>query len=243
MGLKLLCVVAHPDDECFAFGGALALAADAGVEVHVLCLTDGQAASNRGDASSPGQLGSMRRDEFARSCKTLGVAQCELLDFADGQLEFADFSRATARLVAYLRQFRPQVVLTFGPDGGLNTHPDHAMVSAFTSAAFHWAASERRFPELGPAHRADRLFLLSTSFFMDDRPAPMPLPWTVTLDIRPVFQRKQQAFREHISQAPLMVRTRKMFEEHGQSEFYTLAAQHQPGPAVQRTDLFEGLAP
>ena len=51
MGLKLMCVVAHPDDECFAFGGALALAADTGIETYVVCLTDGQAATNRGDAA------------------------------------------------------------------------------------------------------------------------------------------------------------------------------------------------
>ena len=42
-------MVAHPDDECYAFGGALALAADRGVETYVICLTDGQAATNRGD--------------------------------------------------------------------------------------------------------------------------------------------------------------------------------------------------
>ncbi len=64
MPLKLLCVTAHPDDECFAFGGALALAVERGVEVSVLCLTDGQAATNRGTAKSGAELGAMRRKEF-----------------------------------------------------------------------------------------------------------------------------------------------------------------------------------
>ncbi len=57
LGLKLMCVVAHPDDECFAFGGALALAADRGIETYVVCLTDGQAAKNRGSAASGEELG------------------------------------------------------------------------------------------------------------------------------------------------------------------------------------------
>ena len=57
MGLKLMCVTAHPDDECYAFGGALALAADRGVETYVVCLTDGQAATNRGDAADGEALG------------------------------------------------------------------------------------------------------------------------------------------------------------------------------------------
>jgi LmbE family N-acetylglucosaminyl deacetylase len=241
LGLKLLVVVAHPDDECFAFGGALALAAEAGIESHVLCLTDGKAASNQGDAASPEELGRMRREELKQSCAVLGVAHCEVLDYEDGQLEFVDFANAAARMVSYMRRFRPNVVITFGVDGGLNTHPDHTIVSALTSVAFQWAAAAKRFTELGPAHRADRLYLLSTSFFMEDRPAPMPLPWTVALNVRAVRARKQEAFRQHTSQAPLMQRTRSLFEEHGDHEFYTLVAQHNPGPAELRTDLFAGL--
>ena len=241
MGLKLLCVVAHPDDECFAFGGALALAADAGIETSVLCLTDGQAASHRGDAGSAEELGRMRRDEFQASCKVLGVRHAELMDYADGKLEFEDFSTAAQRLVERMRTFKPNVVITFSPDGTLNTHPDHTMVSALTSAAFHWAASSKRFPQAGPIHHADRLFIVTTSFFMPGRPAPMPAPWTCTLDVRNVMQRRHEAFRAHVSQAPLMEQTRQLFEQFGQTEHYTLIAQHEPGPAILMTDLFEGL--
>ena len=169
MGLRLLCVVAHPDDECFAFGGALALAADQGVETHV--------------------------------------------------------------------------VLTFASDGAVNTHADHTMVSAFTCAAFHWAASPKRFPEAGPDHRADRLFLLSTSFFMEGRPAPLPAPWTVTLDVRSVMERKHEAFTRHASQAPLVAQTKAMFEQFGQYEHYLLAAVRDPQPAKPMTSFFEGLKP
>ena len=69
MPLRLLCLSAHPDDECFGFGGALALYASRGVEVSVICLTGGQAATNRGDASSAKELGQTRRAEFEASCK------------------------------------------------------------------------------------------------------------------------------------------------------------------------------
>jgi LmbE family N-acetylglucosaminyl deacetylase len=242
LGLKLLCVVAHPDDECFAFGGALALAAARGVEVHVICLTDGQAATNRGESRSDEELGRMRREEFINSCKVLGVTHSELLDYQDAQLEFADFSRAAGCLVQRIRAFRPNVVITFGLDGALNTHPDHTMVSSFTNAAFHWAASAKRYPELGPIHKADRLYVLSASFYLPDRPTPMPIPWTVTLDVRPVMDQRQQAFREHTSQAPLMERTKELFEQFGEAEYYTLVAAHDPQPATQTTDMFEGLA-
>lgn len=138
-----MCVVAHPDDECFAFGGALALAAERGVETYVVCLTDGQAARNRGNASSGVELGQMRRKEFAASCKVLGVTHHELLDHQDGQLEFTEFSQTAGQLVERMRRFQPEVVITFGGEGGLNSHADHMMVSSLTTAAFHWAGREK----------------------------------------------------------------------------------------------------
>jgi LmbE family N-acetylglucosaminyl deacetylase len=238
---KLLCVVAHPDDECYAFGGALALAADHGVETMVICLTDGQAASNRGDSTSPEDLGRIRREEFAASCKILGVTHHELLDYQDAQLEFANFSEAAAKLVERIRRFRPNVVLTFGGDGGMNTHPDHTCVSALSTAAFHWSAQAKRFPELGPVHKAQRLYYVTTNFFLPDRPSPMPAPWTVTLDIRAVKQRKLEAFRAHTSQRPLMEKFESLFDKFGAVEFYTLAAAVEPQAARQTNGLSVGL--
>jgi LmbE family N-acetylglucosaminyl deacetylase len=238
---KLLCVTAHPDDECFGFGGALMLAAEAGIETTVICFTDGQAATNRGDSRSPEELGKMRREEFAASCKILDVTHAELWDYQDGQLEFADFSGTAARLVERIRRDRPRIVLTFGSDGAVNTHADHTMVSAFTTAAFHWAASPKRFPALGPVHKAERLFYNTASFFLPGRPAPMPAPWTVTLDVSRVQARKFEAFRAHTSQLPLMDNFKADFEKRAAQEFYTLAATPEPLPAVQMTGLFEGL--
>ena len=241
MSLRLLCVVAHPDDECFAFGGALLLAADRGVETSVVCLTDGQAATHRGTAASGQELGAMRRAEFAASCNVLGVAHHELLTYQDAHLEHSSLAELAGDLVARIRRFKPHVVLTFGGEGALNNHPDHTAVSAATTAAFHWAANAGRFPELGPVHRAERLFYLTTNFFLPDRQAPSPAPWTHTLDTRAVFERKQEAFRQHTSQAPLMERTRSILEQHGGEERYTLAATGVPQPAQLSTDLFEGL--
>ena len=239
--LKLLCVTAHPDDECFGFGGALALAADAGVETSVICFTDGQAATNRGASSSPEHLGRMRREEFVASCNILGVTHHELLDYQDAQLEFAGFSAAAAKLVERIRQYQPTVVLTFGGDGGMNTHPDHTLVSSFTTAAFHWAASPKRFPALGPVHTAQRLFYNTTSFFFPDRHPPIPMPWTVTLDVTAAHDRKFAAFRAHTSQLPLMEKFHSFFEQRSNQENYALAATPKPQPAIQLTGLFDGL--
>jgi len=236
-----MCVVAHPDDECFGFGGALALAADHGIETYVVCMTDGQAATNRGSAASAAELGRMRREEFAASCKVLGVTQNELLHYHDAQLQNIATTEATEHLVRRMRQFRPNVVITFGGDGGLNTHPDHMMVSFWTTTAFHWSGQANRFPDSGEAYQPDRLFHLTTNFFIPDRQPPLPIPWTTTLDIESVRERKNEAFRQHVSQAPLMEKTKELFAKFGGQEFYTLMASRKPGPAEQMTDLFQGI--
>ncbi len=236
-----MCVVAHPDDECFGFGGALALAGQRGVETYVVCLTDGQAATHRGDASSGAALGAMRGDEFRASCGVLGVTEEELLEFQDGQMEHVNFPEVAGCLVERMRRFQPDVVVTFGPEGGLNTHPDHMMVSMLTTAAYHWSGRAKRYPEAGPAFQPRRLFYLSTNFFLPGRQPPLPCPWTVTLDIEDVRHLKQEAFRQHRSQAPLMEETRDLFETYGAEEFYTLAAAPELQAARLSSDLFAGL--
>jgi len=241
MSLRLLCVIAHPDDECFAFGGALALAADRGIETTVLCLTDGQAAKNRGDSTSSADLGQMRRAEFHISCKILGVTHAQLLDYQDGQLEHEPLSKVAGDLVHYIRTLKPHVILTFGADGAANTHPDHTTVSLAATAAFHWAGAAKRFTALGTPWQAQRLFHQTTDFFLPDRPQPLPAPWTLTLDIRSAFDRKVAAFRAHTSQAPLAQFAIPLFEQHGRHELYTLIAAAAPQPAAQSTDMFEGI--
>lgn len=69
----------------------------------------------------------------------------------------------------------------------------------------------------------------------------MPMPWTATLDVRSVRVRKEDAFRQHVSQAPLMEETKAVFDRYGAEEFYSLVATAEPQPARLSTDLFEGL--
>lgn len=236
---RLLCVVAHPDDECFAFGGALALAVQSGYAVYVVCMTDGQAATHRGNSADSSDLGAMRRDEFDRSCAVLGVARHELLDYQDGQLEFANLSVAAGLIVQRIRTFQPQIVLTFGMDGSLNVHPDHMTVSAITSAAFHWAARAKRYPEQNlPPWEPDRLYHQSTNFTLPDREPQLPVPWSVQLDIESVRHIKEAAFREHTSQLPVMAKVQPFWDRLGHEEFYTLAAARNPQQMTLTDSLF-----
>jgi len=241
MPLRLFCVFAHPDDECFAFGGALALAADRGVEIYALCLTKGTAGSYRGNAKSNEELGRIRAEEFAASCKILGIAKHEVLDFDDGRLEHMALAALVEPILDRMRSFKPHVVLTFGMDGAANTHADHTCVSAATTAAFHWAGRQKRFPALGAPFQPQRLFHQTTDFFLPERPRPLPLPWTLKLDITSVFDRKAAAFLAHTTQAPLATAVIPMFKKHGKYELYTLVASPTPHAATQSTDMFEGI--
>jgi LmbE family N-acetylglucosaminyl deacetylase len=242
LGLRLLCVAAHPDDECFAFGGALALAAERGIETYMLILTQGKAGSYRGTATTADELGKLRGEEFAASCDVLGITRHEMLDYPDGKLEFENFSNLAATIVERIRSYRPHVIITFGGDGTLNTHPDHTVVCAATTAAFHWSGHPKRYLELGPLFQPQKLFYVSTDFFLPERHKPVPAPWTLTLDIRSVVEKKREAFRKHTTQAPLEEQTREFFLKHGDFERYSLAAALVPQPATQSTDMFEGVA-
>jgi len=245
--LRLLCITAHPDDEAGAFGGSLLLYQERGVETAVICLTAGTAARNRGTARSNDELAALRRDELQASCKVLHVSHCEALDFQDGELERANLYSVVGEVIRHLRQLRPHIVLTFGPDGGLTGHLDHAMAGVFATLAFEWAGRPDRYPEqlhdgLKP-HRAQKLYYHAADFLLPDR-QPISQP-TVTAKIeigKERFERKVMAFRQHTTQAPLFERVRKNLGHMlGTVEMYHLACTRDPREAKFETDLFDGV--
>src|SRR6202012_1739470 len=83
LSYRMMCLTAHPDDESGAFGGALLMAHDKGIETSVICLTEGAAGSFRGNATSNEELAALRRSEFAAAGKILGIPHAEVLDYPD----------------------------------------------------------------------------------------------------------------------------------------------------------------
>jgi LmbE family N-acetylglucosaminyl deacetylase len=245
--LKLLCVTAHPDDEAGGFGGTLLLYHERGVETHVVCMTAGTAARNRGSARSNEELATMRRAEFAASCELLKVSQYEVLDHTDGQLSRTDLYGAVEELTRRMRQIRPHVVLTFGPDGGLTGHPDHAMAGVFATMAFEWAGRPDRFPEQIEqglqVHRGQKLYYVAADYVIPDLPTIAPPTVSARIEIGAErFEKKVAAFRLHKTQAPLFERVRKNLGRRGGAvEMYHLALTREPREAKAETDLFEGV--
>jgi LmbE family N-acetylglucosaminyl deacetylase len=245
---RLLCVTAHPDDESGAFGGALLLTHQAGVETSVLCLTDGQAAHFRGDAGGAEELGRMRRAEMDAACAVLGVTRHEVLHYPDGELARQNFLEMVRTVVERMRRWRPQVVLTFGGDGNVNLHRDHTMISAVTTAAFHWAGRPEMVPDQAGlrTYAPQKLYYASTPFVsVRDKPeltqVAATIPWSLTLELGPLSERKMEAFRKHHTQQGVLQRVGEHVREAMRVERYLLAARRGLAAVTADRDLFAGI--
>ncbi len=243
--MKLLGITAHPDDEAGAFGGSLLLYHSRGVETFVICLTPGQAATNRGQARSDEELAALRREEFAASCRILHVTSAEILNYPDGGLQKANFYEVVGELTRRVRDIKPNLILTMGPEGAITGHPDHSMASVFATMAFHWAARKDRYPEQltnnRTPHRAQKLYYSTAPLLLPDRPPVSPPPNTAIIDITPFLDDKIKAFKAHSTQAPLMERVEKTMRKFGSKELFHLAARNHPSAIEQETDLLTGL--
>ena len=163
--LKLLAIFAHPDDESMGLGGTLAKYATEGVETYLACATRGERGWGGLPETHPGLdgMGKLREAELLAAARVLGLREVKLLDYIDGDLDQARPAEAIARIVSQVRRVRPQVVVTFGPDGGYG-HPDHIAISQFTQAALVCAADANYAdPEqLGP-QRVSKLYYMVDS--------------------------------------------------------------------------------
>jgi LmbE family N-acetylglucosaminyl deacetylase len=173
--LKLLAVLAHPDDESFGVGGTLARYADEGVEVHIAIATDGVAGSvAEGYEHTLQELAAVREREVMAAVKILG-GTLHMLGYRDSgyigdpannhpdAFIQANQDEAVCRVVRLIRAIRPQVVITHDETGGYY-HPDHIQCCTITTAAFHAASDPAQYPEMGlPPYQPERLYYTAFS--------------------------------------------------------------------------------
>jgi LmbE family N-acetylglucosaminyl deacetylase len=243
---RILCVTAHPDDEAAGFGGTLRTYHDRGAESYVVCLTPGQAATHRGNAKTDHELATIRRKEFAAACEILGIDRGVVLDYADGKLHRIDLYGVVEELVRHIREFRPDVMLTFGPEGGVTGHTDHSMASVYATLAFEWAGRSNRYPDqlidgVQP-HRVQKLYYQTADFTLPNRPPIAPAPITTVIQIGDHVDTKIAAFEAHTTQAPVFPMVKEHILARGREEAFHLAATSSPSAIVPETDLFAGLS-
>lgn len=245
-GLRLAALLAHPDDESRIVGGTLALYASRGARVSLYCATRGEA----GDPSLPPErVGRLRERELRAACSILGVTTLRLGRFPDGGLDRADPDDVVADMVGFLRAERPQVVVTFGPDGRTG-HPDHVAVGALAETAFDRAGDALAFPDQLaqglPTWRPGRLYhtavARSVASRIGWRHASLPDRSLVAVDVSEVLDRKRRAAVEaHASQWALSpFDLAAGWEPFAVEHFRPLRPSGPPGEAGG-ADLFSGL--
>lgn len=130
---SILAILAHPDDE-ITIAPALARSAREGGEVTLVFATSGDAGPGVSGLEPGEALAQLREDEARCSAFALGIGEPIFWQLGDGRL--AELARApdsaandmADRIGALIAIQQPDIVMTWGPDGGYG-HADHRMVS------------------------------------------------------------------------------------------------------------------
>lgn len=181
--MKLLAIVAHPDDAGIFCGGTLAKHAARGDEVHVAHMT-------RGEYGGPGSateadVAATRESEATAAAQALGV-ETSFLGFEDGRIEYSLENRLA--LVDVIRAHDPDLVLThFNED----MHPDHRTTSRLVSDAYYMVSLPLAETDHEPCDPDNvHYFGKPTSSFDPE----------VFVDVSGFYEQKREAIRAHESQ-------------------------------------------
>jgi len=200
-------------------------------------------------------VGRAREAELQAAARELGVRETVVLGYPDGGLAGVDAAEAVEAIADHIRRIRPQVVVTFGPDGAYG-HPDHIAISQLTGAAIVAAA--------GASHRVSKLYYIAWSartwdayqtalrrlVFRIDGVERQAVPWpdwaiTTAIDATPHWETVWRAVRCHQTQISIYRALAELPEPvqrtlWGAQEFYRVFSTV-PVPAGRETDLFAGL--
>ena len=187
---SVLAVCAHPDDESFGLGAALATFDESGTSTSVLCFTHGEASTLGADTP---ELGRVRAGELAAAADELGVAEVELLHYRDGQLSEEPLAELNTRIHRAVQRAGADLLLVFD-EGGITGHADHCRASEAAVAV----ARELGLPVLAwtlPERVADALNLQFGAGFVGR--SDTELDYVVQVD----RTRQRRAIDQHVSQA------------------------------------------
>jgi LmbE family N-acetylglucosaminyl deacetylase len=267
----LMAVFAHPDDEAFGSGGSLAKYAAEGCDVYLVTATRGEAGQiAEPDLASQVNLPFVREQELRCACRIYGMHSPIFMEYVDGQLTQVHQGQAVARLVRILRELKPQVLLTFGPEG-IYGHYDHLAVHRWATIAVELAADPEWFPEqlcdTCHPHQVSKLYFRTltqeqvaamaeaedgkrAAVMMDDVPfyfvGRKPEEITTVVDVTDFVQAKLDGIRCHATQIGRRNRfadtpDEVMHEIWFCQESYILAHSTVGWPQTVETDLLAGL--
>jgi len=281
MTKTLLAVLAHPDDESFGLGGTLALYARKGCDVYYVCATRGEAGSvDEQHLRGFKDIAEMRTAELKCAASHLGLKDVFFLGYRDSGMSGSEDNQhpnaqinhsvdeVAGRVVKYIRELKPDIVLTFDPIGGYK-HPDHIHIHNAAKLAFEKSDDASFHPESGSPFKPLALYYqVFPRWFIKAATRLMPLfgkdptkfgsngdinlkefsdfdfPVHVRLNIREVVEIKDQAGACHASQGGgqtqrgLMKLVSLIF---GENEDYMRAYPPVDGKMKIKHDLFDGI--
>ena len=280
MTKTILAVLAHPDDETFGLGGTLALYAQRGYTTYYVCATRGEVgAADEEFMKGFKDTAEMRTDELMRAARILGLKEVFFLGYRDSGMPGSvdnkhpnaqvahSIDEVAGRVVKYIRELKPDVVLTFDPIGGYK-HPDHIHIQRATTLAFEKADDASFHPEAGTPFKPRALYYqvfsrgmlkwmvrLLPLFGKDPRKwgrngdidltdLITDFPIHVRLDTRSVADVKREASAQHASQGGRQMRRGFMglvFKLMGEREEFMRAYPPVNGNFKKKSDLFDGI--
>lgn len=230
---SILGIFAHPDDETTTTGGTFAMYASQGARVQVITATRGELGTLGQDGKSftREELPAVREAELRSVMRLIGAREPIVLDYRDQELDRANVEEVSDRMLAVMREAKPGVVITWGPNG-ISGHVDHIAVHEAAVRAFHryrrtTSSTLRLFYVAIPRDLAERFGL--------DVEGPEAEP-TLTIDITEFMGVKVSALRLYRSQQDAIEVATRMEE----AEF-TFEAFHQAWPQRDSEVMETGL--
>lgn len=185
--LRVIVIGAHPDDcdECAA--GAAVQWAAMGHQVKFLSLTNGDAGHQ---SQGGGALAKRRRAEAQEVARRLGIAEYEVLDNHDGELQ--PTLKVRLQVIRRIRQWKADVVILPRPN---DYHPDHRNTGLVVQDAAYMVIVPNVASDTPPL-AYNPVFLYCQDRFQK----PNPFQPDIAIDIDEVYDQKIDAFDAHESQ-------------------------------------------
>ncbi|MFC6456758.1 MULTISPECIES: PIG-L deacetylase family protein [Paenibacillus] len=231
MGRTAAFIFAHPDDESFLCACLIKQLAENGENPVLLLATRGDAGKKNGDVAhlTNEELGTLREQEMAAAANIIGISKVEHLGYPDGKLKEVEENEFVGRVVDFIQEHQPQVVVTFPEDGG-NFHPDHMTISKIATSA----VLSGRCPSV------QKLYYIASSTLQESGHHP-----SITLDTEPYWSMKAEALRAHQSQIYAIQRyfgDLESFPENRRYESFVLAWERGAWyPARLEQSIYDGI--
>jgi LmbE family N-acetylglucosaminyl deacetylase len=263
--LRLMLILAHPDDESLGNGGMVAKYVAEGVQTYLVTATRGEQGwfGPANENPGPQALGRIREAELRKAAAVLGIREVSFLDYHDGELDQAPADEVVAKIVLHIRRVKPHVVVTFDQNG-LYGHPDHIAICRHTTAALAAAGDPSFSDDYQLPHHVSKLYYMAwtqedvelyqsafgelTMQVNGQRRGSAPWhEWAITtrIDASAHWRRAWAAIMHHRTQLPgyqkLIALPEKAHERLWGRALYYRVLSRVNVPPIHEDDLFEGL--